>query len=139
MHRVIKHSCLYLAVCLPSLLIADYAIAQNLPANNSDDETFQRVFGRPRANTGKQSLIVPLIIDDREQATIRISFVPSQPQQTRLQSKATLQALKPILRPEVFNVIETAIGNAEDFSVDLTFPVKYEFEQEANLGKVHVD
>ena len=23
--------------------------------------------------------------------------------------------------------------------LDLTFPVKYEFEQEANLGKVHVD
>ena len=22
---------------------------------------------------------------------------------------------------------------------ELTFPVKYEFEQEANLGKVHVD
>jgi outer membrane usher protein len=119
MRRVIKHSCLYLAVCLPSLLIANYAIAQNLPANNSDDETFQRVFGRPRTNTGKQSLIVPLVIDDREQATIRISFVPSQPQQTRLQSKATLQALKPILRPEVFNVIETVIGNAEDFSVDI--------------------
>ncbi|NMF60499.1 fimbria/pilus outer membrane usher protein [Pseudanabaena yagii] len=119
MRRVIKHSYLYLAICLPILLIADYTIAQNSPANNSDDETFQRVFGRPRANTGKQTLIVPLVIDDREQATIRISFVPSQPQQTRLQSKVTLQALKPILRPEVLNAIETAIGNAEDFAVDV--------------------
>jgi len=119
MRRVIKHSYLSFAVYLSSLLTADYAIAQNIPTNNSDDETFQRVFGRPRANTGKQSLIVPLVIGDREQATIRISFVPSQPQQTRLQSKATLQALKPILRPEVLNAIATAIANAEDFSVDI--------------------
>jgi len=48
MRRVIKHSYLYLAIYLSSLLIADYTIAQNPPVNNSDDETFQRVFGRPR-------------------------------------------------------------------------------------------
>lgn len=118
---VIKFSCLSLAVSLHSLIAVNYLLAQNPspPQTPSDDETFQRVFGRPRANTGKQSLTVPLIIDDREQATIRINFVPSQPQQTRLQTQPTLTALKPILRPEVLNIIQTAIGNAEEFSIDI--------------------
>ena len=121
MLRAIKLSYLSIAVCFPILLTADYTIAQNTTTTNtpSDDATFQRVFGRPRTNNSKRSLTVPLVIDNREQATIRITFVPNQPEQTRLQSKATLQELKPILRPEVFNIIETAIGNAEDFSVDV--------------------
>jgi outer membrane usher protein len=119
--RAIKLSYLSIAVCFPILLTADYTIAQNTTTTNtpSDDATFQRVFGRPRTNNSKRSLTVPLVIDNREQATIRITFVSNQPEQTRLQSKATLQELKPILRPEVFNIIETAIGNAEDFSVNV--------------------
>jgi outer membrane usher protein len=119
MSRVIKLSYLYIAVCLLHLLTADYTIAQNPPDPNSEDETFERVFGRPRINTSKQTLIVPLVIDDREQATIRITFVPSQPQQTRLQSQTVITALTPILRPEVLSQIQTAIANSEDLGVDV--------------------
>ncbi|PZO37790.1 MAG: fimbrial biogenesis outer membrane usher protein, partial [Pseudanabaena frigida] len=121
MRLVIKFSCLSLAVCLHSLIAVNYLLAQNSPPTQSpsDDETFQRVFGRPRSNTGKQSLTVPIIIDDREQATIRITFIPAQPQQTRLQTQSTLAALKPILRPEVLNAIQAAIDNAEEFSIDI--------------------
>ncbi|MBD2189220.1 fimbria/pilus outer membrane usher protein [Pseudanabaena mucicola] len=119
MSRVIKLSYLYIAVCLLHLLTADYTLAQTPPDPNSDDETFERVFGRPRTNTSKQTLIVPLVIDDREQATIRITFVPSQPQQTRLQSQTVITALTPILRPEILSQIQTAIANAEDVGVDV--------------------
>ncbi|MEE3717099.1 fimbria/pilus outer membrane usher protein [Tumidithrix elongata RA019] len=134
--RAIEFSCLYFAICLPTLLAADYTLAQPpqptspqptnpktqspQPANPStDDETFQRVFGHPRSNTGKQTLSVPLVIDDREQATVLTTFVPGQPQQTRLQTKPLLQILTPILRPDVLTNLQAAIGNAEDCSVDV--------------------
>ncbi len=121
MRLVIKFSCLYLAISLHSLIAVSYLLAQNSSTNQapSDDETFQRVFGRPRTNTGKQNLSVPLVIDDREQATISITFVPTQPQKTRLPAKSVLQSLSSILRPEVLTTLQSEIGNAEDFSIEI--------------------
>ncbi len=123
MHPVIKFSCLCLAFSLHNAIAANYLLAQTpttAPTQTEDEEAiFQRIFGRPRTSADPQTLIVPLIIDDREQATVRAIFIPDQPEQTRLQSQPVLQALTPILSPEVLQNIQTAIANAEDFPIEI--------------------
>jgi len=92
-----------------------------LPTPNlttSDDETFQRVFGRPRQIGKTQTLIAPLVIDDREFEPIRIQLQIGNPNQTLVQSSPLLKALTGIIRNDILSKLQVDIGTAADVSLE---------------------
>jgi len=82
----------------------------------TDDELFERTFGRPRPS-GTQQLPVPLFINGQEQGELIILLTPGGLPAVRLQAAPFLVEAAEVVRPDVLDKLKAAV--AEDGTLSL--------------------
>lgn len=84
----------------------------------TDDELFERTFGRPRSPQGPQQIPVAFFVNGQEQGQLIVLLTPGSTPAVRIQAAPFLTKAAGLVRPEILPKLQTAVDAEGNLSLE---------------------